>query len=114
MYFMMTGFIDSTEPDQSKKKTVLTQVGFGGFNRHFKAKEIAKYLEQEVGLVWRCRLMTYWTPPASFPDFNIDIPKVQRTDDHLKVEPHLALLESATGALDSLLGAVSSFSTTSR
>lgn len=97
-------FLDNMEPDQSKRKTVVTQVSFGGIDRHVTAKEFVKYLEQEVGLVWRCRLKTSWTPPESSPDFNIDIRKVQRTDDYRKVEPHafvhFALPESVSWALD--------------
>ncbi|XVE53622.1 hypothetical protein DITRI_Ditri03aG0017400 [Diplodiscus trichospermus] len=73
----------------SERNTVVTQVSVGGFDRDVKAKDLMEYLEKEIGVVWRCRLKTSWTPPESYPNFEIpDIKVIRRTDDYKKVEPH--------------------------
>lgn len=77
------------EPEKCEKNAVDTQVSFGGFDRHVKAAELVKFLEAEVGGVWRCRLKRSWTPPDSYPDFSItNTAEIRRTDDYEKVEPH--------------------------
>ena len=77
------------ESEGTKKDTVVTQVSVGGFDRHVKAKDLMEYLDNEVGVVWRCRLKTSWTPPESYPNFEIpDTTVIRRTDDYKKVEPH--------------------------
>lgn len=93
------------ESEGNKKDTVVTQVSFGGFGRNVTAKELTEFLEEEVGLVWRCRLKTSCTPPDSFPDFRItDMAGVWRSDNYKKVEPHafvhFALPKSATRAME--------------
>ncbi|GAV80756.1 RdRP domain-containing protein [Cephalotus follicularis] len=71
------------------EKMVVTQVSLGGFDSHVRAKDLVMFLEDEIGLVWRCRLKTSWTPPESYPSFEItDTTDIQRTDDYNKVEPH--------------------------
>ncbi|KAJ9167744.1 hypothetical protein P3X46_019346 [Hevea brasiliensis] len=89
--------------EKSEKDTVVTQVSFGGFDIHIKAKDLVAYLESEIGLVWRCRLKTSWTPPESYPNFEItNTADVQRTEGHKRIEPHafvhFASPESATWA----------------
>ncbi|XP_057434485.1 RNA-dependent RNA polymerase 6 [Lotus japonicus] len=89
----------------SEKESVVTQVSIGGFDSEVKAHDLAEFLENRIGLVYRCRLKTSWTPPESYPEFNVaDTALVKRTDDYKKVEPHafvhFALPESATEALD--------------
>ncbi|KAI4316321.1 hypothetical protein L6164_024311 [Bauhinia variegata] len=93
------------ELEGGRKSTVVTQISIGGFDRQVKAKDLATYLEDEIGLVYRCRLKTSCTPPESYPDFEIsDTAEVERTDDYKKVEPHafvhFALVESATEAFN--------------
>ncbi|XP_074287131.1 RNA-dependent RNA polymerase 6 [Silene latifolia] len=68
---------------------VLTQLSFGGFDNNITAKELVDFLEEETGvLVWRCRLKKSWTPPESFPDFQINVEELTNTNDYEKVEPH--------------------------
>ncbi|KAE8682688.1 RNA-dependent RNA polymerase 6 [Hibiscus syriacus] len=77
------------ELEGSAEDTVVTQVSVGGFDRHVKAKALMDYLDNQVGLVWRCRLKTSWTPPESYPNFEItDTTVIRRIDDYKKVEPH--------------------------
>ena len=85
----MVNFLKSMASEGSEKDTVVTQVSVGGFDRHVKAKDLMQYLDKEVGLVWRCRLKTSWTPPECYPNFEIpDTTVIRRTDDYKKVEPH--------------------------
>ncbi|KAK9742248.1 hypothetical protein RND81_03G158700 [Saponaria officinalis] len=85
---------------------VVTQISFGGFDNNVTAKEFADYLEAAVGvLVWRCRLKKSWTPPESYPDFQIqDVEELENTNDYEKVEPHafvhFATPESVSCVLD--------------
>lgn len=77
------------EPEGREKLLVDAQVSFGGFDRNVKAAELVKYLENEVGGVWRCRLKTSCTPSESYPDFSVtNTAEVRKTDDYEKVEPH--------------------------
>ncbi|KAH9714574.1 RNA-dependent RNA polymerase 6 [Citrus sinensis] len=77
------------EPEEREKISVDTQVSVGGFDRDIKAVDLVKYLENEVGGVWRCRLKTSCTPSESYPNFFIEnVAEVQKTDDYEKVEPH--------------------------
>lgn len=87
------------------KKTVVTQVSFGGFDNDVTAKELTYYLQCYIGDVWRCRLKTSSTPPESYPDFDIiKTSEIQSTDGYKKVEPHafvhFASPESATEAMN--------------
>ncbi|CDY55600.1 BnaC01g42580D [Brassica napus] len=87
------------------KNSVVTQVSIGGFGETTTAKELTDYLEEEVGLVWRCRLKTSWTPPGSYPDFEItDTSNIPTFDGYKRVEPHafvhFAVPESAGRAMD--------------
>ncbi|GLT28647.1 hypothetical protein SLA2020_035630 [Shorea laevis] len=60
----------------------------------------------DTGLgVSHCRLKTSWTPPESYPDFQIsDTANIRRTDDFRRVEPHafvhFAAPQSVTWALE--------------
>ncbi|KAB1204617.1 RNA-dependent RNA polymerase 6 [Morella rubra] len=89
----------------SERETVVTQVSFGGFDSDISAKDLSQYLEEEVGEVFRCRLKTSWTPPESYPNFEvINTLNIERRDDYSKVEPHafvhFASSESATWAVE--------------
>lgn len=93
------------EPEASEKENIITQVSIGGFDCQVKAKDLVIYLEDKIGVVYRCRLKTSSTPPESYPDFKIiNTAEIERTDDYKKVEPHafvhFALPESATEAFN--------------
>ncbi|KAG5225284.1 SILENCING DEFECTIVE family protein [Salix suchowensis] len=93
------------EAERSSKETVVTQVSVGGFDIHVTAKDLVEYLERAIGVVWRCRLKTSWTPPESYPDFEItDMTKTKSTEDYRRVVPHafvhFALPESTTWAMN--------------
>ncbi|KAM5569729.1 RNA-dependent RNA polymerase 6 [Rosa sericea] len=95
------------ELEGRENDTVVTQVSFGGFGSHVKAKDLVNYLEDEIGLVYRCRLKTSWTPPESVPSFElIDTTNIETTDEYKKVEPHafvhFASPESVTAAMDAV------------
>lgn len=95
------------ESEGKENGTVVTQVSVGGFGRHVTAEDLASYLEDEIGLVFRCRLKTSWTPPESFPSFElIDTANIETTDEYKKVEPHafvhFASPESVTSAMDAV------------
>ncbi|KAF9615730.1 hypothetical protein IFM89_026145 [Coptis chinensis] len=79
-----------TENEKERKEMIVTQVSFGGFGKDVGAKELADFLEDEIGgMIWRCRLKNSWTPPESLPNFQVqNIADVQKTDDYEKVEPH--------------------------
>ncbi|XP_059658136.1 RNA-dependent RNA polymerase 6-like isoform X1 [Cornus florida] len=83
---------------------VVTQVSVGGFDEFVTAKMILDYFEDKIGLVWRCRLKTSSTPPDSYPNFEINVANVQRTNEYEKVEPHafvhFATPDYAKSALD--------------
>ncbi|KAA3474430.1 RNA-dependent RNA polymerase 6-like [Gossypium australe] len=101
----LVNFLKYMELEGSVKETVVTQVSVGGFDRHVKARDLMKYLENEVGLVWRCRLKTSWTPQESYPNFEITYTTViQRKDNYKKVEPHafvhFASPQAVTWAVD--------------
>ncbi|XXG55897.1 hypothetical protein AAC387_Pa03g3456 [Persea americana] len=74
---------------QETKELVVTQASFGGFNNQVSAKDLTELLEEEIGLVWRCRLKTSWTPPESYPDYTVtNTSLVHRSNDYEKVVPH--------------------------
>ncbi|OAY64204.1 putative RNA-dependent RNA polymerase SHL2 [Ananas comosus] len=54
---------------QKETAVVVSQVSFGGFDEGVSARELTDFLQQQVGLIWRCRVKTSWTPPDSYPDF---------------------------------------------
>ncbi|XP_042505270.1 RNA-dependent RNA polymerase 6-like [Macadamia integrifolia] len=75
--------------ERNEKYVVVPQVSFGGFDRNVTALELTDFLENEIGVVWRCRLKSSWTPLDSYPDFSIaNMEEVQKTDDYKKVVPH--------------------------
>ncbi|GMJ11104.1 SUPPRESSOR OF GENE SILENCING 2, RNA-dependent RNA polymerase 6, SILENCING DEFECTIVE 1 [Hibiscus trionum] len=81
--------MESEVTEKDTLVTQVTQVSVGGFDNNVRAKDLMEYLENEVGVVWRCRLKTSWTPPESYPNFEIpDTSVIRRTDDYKKVEPH--------------------------
>ncbi|KAK7351391.1 hypothetical protein VNO77_10806 [Canavalia gladiata] len=97
--------IENMDLEGSEKASIVTQVSIGGFDSEVKASDLVSYLEDKIGLVDRCRLKTSWTPPESYPEFNIiDTAQVRRTDDYKKVEPHafvhFASDQSVTAALN--------------
>lgn len=59
------------EEQRNAKDMVVTQISIGGFDSHAKAKDLMEYLERVIGMIWRCRLKTSWTPPKSHPNFEI-------------------------------------------
>ncbi|GMG99002.1 hypothetical protein Nepgr_000842 [Nepenthes gracilis] len=76
--------IEGTERDM-----VVTQLSFGGFGDYVTAKQLAEYLEDEIGVpVWRCRLKNSWTPPESYPDFGVQNTISLQRIEYEKVEPH--------------------------
>ncbi|XP_010531131.1 PREDICTED: RNA-dependent RNA polymerase 6-like [Tarenaya hassleriana] len=87
------------------KASVVTQVSVGGFGESVTAKELTEFLEEEIGLVWRCRLKTSCTPPGSYPNFDIvDTSRIAKIDDYKTVAPHafvhFAIPESAAYAMN--------------
>ncbi|CAM8892547.1 unnamed protein product [Rhodiola kirilowii] len=88
----------------NEKAVVVTQVSIGGFDRHVTAKELMNFLEDTIGLVWRCRLKTSWTPRESFPDYQIETDKVgsgyQFEKGHPHAFVHFATPESVNKALE--------------
>ncbi|KAJ1415916.1 RNA-dependent RNA polymerase, eukaryotic-type [Sesbania bispinosa] len=89
----------------SEKDSVVTQISIGGFDSEVTANDLVTFLEDKIGLVYRCRLKTSWTPPESYPEFNItDTAQIKRTDDYKRVEPHafvhFAMEEAVTDALN--------------
>ncbi|KAL9840237.1 putative RNA-directed RNA polymerase [Arabidopsis thaliana] len=78
------------ESEGNMKNLVVSQVTIGGFGESTTAKELTDYLENEVGLlVWRCRLKTSWTPPGSYPNFEItDTSNIPKFDSYERVVPH--------------------------
>lgn len=71
-----------------EKELVVSQVSIGGFDNHITAKMLFDYLEENIGLSWRCRLKTSSTPHDSYPEFNIDPASVKKSNDYERVEPH--------------------------
>ncbi|XP_050216732.1 RNA-dependent RNA polymerase 6 [Mercurialis annua] len=97
--------IQRMKTERREKEVIVSQVSLGGFDIDVTAKDLVSYLEDAVGQVWRCRLKTSWTPPESYPNFQItDTAVIQRADGYRKVEPHafvhFASPHSATWAMD--------------
>lgn len=94
-----------------EKRLIVTQISLGGLENNVSAKRLWDYLEDTIGLVFRCRVKTSSTPQDSCPDYVINVEHVQRKADYKKVEPHafvhfavpesaaLALKESGSGKL---------------
>jgi len=58
--------------EHKDRELVVTQYSFGGFDDSVTAKELADFLVEEVEvLVWRCRLKKSWTPPESYPYYQV-------------------------------------------
>ncbi|KAF4404318.1 hypothetical protein G4B88_014774 [Cannabis sativa] len=91
------------ELERKEKRCVVTQISIGGFDRNVKAKDLVNFLEDEVGLVFRCRLKTSLTPAESHPNFEvIDTANLERADNNSVVPHafvHFASPDSATDAL---------------
>ncbi|KAI3891026.1 hypothetical protein MKW98_007331 [Papaver atlanticum] len=89
----------------NKKDLIITQVSLGGFDQDVTAKELAQFIEKEIGITWRCRLKKSWTPPESLLNFDITNTRdLKLNDDFEKVEPHafvhFASPDSATSIFD--------------
>ena len=70
---------------------MVNQVSIGGFDKTVSAKELVDFLEEEVGLIWRCRVKTLWTPPDSYPDFDTETSVnglTRGANDSAKTPPH--------------------------
>ncbi|XP_027356579.1 RNA-dependent RNA polymerase 6-like [Abrus precatorius] len=90
----------------SEKDSVVTQVSIGGFDSEVTASDLVTYLEDKIGLVYRCRLKTSWTPPESYPEFNIiDTAQIKKTDVYQKVEPHAFVHFASPGSVTTALNA---------
>ncbi|CAN0877583.1 RNA-dependent RNA polymerase 6 [Linum grandiflorum] len=104
------------DSERNAAETVVTQVSIGGFDSNVKANDLRKYLEDKIGLVWRCRLKTSWTPPESYPKFDVVEANddIQITDTYRRVVPHafvhFALPDSATSAKDAAMNGLLTFS----
>ncbi|XP_042519740.1 RNA-dependent RNA polymerase 6-like [Macadamia integrifolia] len=80
---------DHKDMEKNDKDVIVPQVSFGGFDQSITALDLTDFIENEIGGVWRCRLKTSWTPPGSYPDFNItNMEAVRRKDYYKKVVPH--------------------------
>ncbi|KAK3438168.1 hypothetical protein EUGRSUZ_C02782 [Eucalyptus grandis] len=91
------------ETKRARKDIVMAQISVSGFDQNVTAKELVKYLENTVGPIRRCRLKTSWTPPDSYPDFEVTrFDTMHLVNEYRKVEPHafvhFALPEAATSA----------------
>ncbi|WOK99134.1 putative RNA-dependent RNA polymerase SHL2 [Canna indica] len=66
------------------------QVSFGGFDRNVTARELTDFLEFEVGIIWRCRVKSSWTPPETYPVFHHQDGAcgVSWREDYDRVVPH--------------------------
>lgn len=86
------------------KDMVVTQISVGELENYVTASMLLDYFEENIGLVWRCRLKTSSTPPDSYPNYDNDTESVQRNNDYVKVVPHafvhFAVAPSATSALE--------------
>ncbi|PIN21599.1 RNA-directed RNA polymerase QDE-1 [Handroanthus impetiginosus] len=84
---------------------IVTQISVGGLEKFVTAKMLLDYFEDNVGLVWRCRLKTSSTPPDSYPNYEIDTERVQRKNEYVKVEPHAFVHFAVAGSANSALEA---------
>ncbi|KAL6534083.1 RNA-dependent RNA polymerase [Orobanche hederae] len=88
----------------SDNNLIVTQISVGGLDNNVTADMLVDFFEDNIGMVWRCRLKTSSTPPGSYPNYEIDTENIQRKENYEKVEPHaflhFALAHSATLALD--------------
>ncbi|KAK3043723.1 hypothetical protein RJ639_001919 [Escallonia herrerae] len=88
----------------SENDLVVTQVSVAGFDDAVTAKELSDYLEENIGIVWRCRLKTSSTPHESYPNFEVNTADVQGMNYYEKVTPHafvhFASPDRAKSALD--------------
>ncbi|KAK3043716.1 hypothetical protein RJ639_001912 [Escallonia herrerae] len=62
---------------RSENDLVVTQVSVAGFADTVTAKELSDYLEENIGIVWRCRLKTSSTPHGSYANFEVNTADVQ-------------------------------------
>lgn len=90
--------------EESERDVIVTQISVGGFNDSMTAKTLLDYFEENVGIVWRCRLKTSSTPFEAYPEFAIDTTKLKRLNSYENVIPHafvhFAIPDAARSALD--------------
>ncbi|XP_057858835.2 RNA-dependent RNA polymerase 6 isoform X2 [Cryptomeria japonica] len=79
-----------------------TQVSLGGFGQDLSAKELTEYLEDSVGMLWRCRLKTSWTPPYSFPNFTKTNGE-SSIQNKAKVPPHAFVHFASPGSVNEVI-----------
>ncbi|KAL7159077.1 hypothetical protein ABFS83_01G004700 [Erythranthe nasuta] len=88
----------------SDREMIVTQISVGGLESNVTAKMLLDYFEDNIGLVWRCRLKTSSTPPESYPNYEIDIDSAKQSDDYVKFQPyafvHFVVAESANKAVE--------------
>jgi RNA-dependent RNA polymerase len=58
-------------PSSHRQTPPPVSVSLAGFDPRYTARDLAGFLESVAGEVLRCRVKTTWTPPESFPDFNV-------------------------------------------
>lgn len=101
---MVANGIGNGNGNGNEKAIVVTQVSIGGFDRNVTAKKLMKFLEDTIGLVWRCRVKTSWIPRESFPDYQVEVDKVGKGYPFEKGHPHafvhFATPESVKKALE--------------
>lgn len=85
-----------------------TQISVGGFEEGVSAKELTEYLEENVGLVCRCRLKTSCTPQYACPKFTkttnnnngvCNYNDLVKNRNISKVPPHAFVQFAAPGAV---------------
>ncbi|KAK9149643.1 hypothetical protein Scep_008400 [Stephania cephalantha] len=92
--------------ERDRKELIVTQVSFGGFGKYVSANELSEFLEDRIGVIWRCRLKNSWTPPDSFPLFGVtNFSNYQITNDYDSVEPHAFVHFASPGAVTRALDA---------
>ncbi|EPS62146.1 hypothetical protein M569_12646, partial [Genlisea aurea] len=68
--------------------SVVTQISVAGIEDHVTAKMLVDFFQKNIGFVWRCRLKTSSLPPDSYPNYDIDISRVQGNNDYERAKRH--------------------------
>lgn len=77
------------EDEESPRNTLVTQATVAGFGSGITAEDLKNFFQEEIGLVWRCRLKTSCTPPESYPNFEVsNLASIRGAVDYRRVGPH--------------------------